>query len=217
MAALLLISASCSVWANPLEFTLHKLESDNPGPTLLIIGGIQGDEPGGFTAASMLVTDYKVSKGQIWVVPNLNFESIIKRSRGVHGDMNRKFSTIPSSDPEFQSKYNALEVTCQAMEGSEQRVLNQLDAGETPGTVSSVLNAISSETLQRADELCVEVAAHYGMPYQPGALEVGGPEAIGAEIYLTAMPSFLNNRMRTIAGGSAEVQRNIVAKAILQL
>ena len=103
MAALLLISASCSVWANPLEFTLHKLESDNPGPTLLIIGGIQGDEPGGFTAASMLVTDYKVSKGQIWVVPNLNFESIIKRSRGVHGDMNRKFSTIPSSDPEFQT------------------------------------------------------------------------------------------------------------------
>ena len=103
------------------------------------------------------------------------------------------------------------------MEGSEQRILNQLDAGETPGTVSSVLNAISSETLQHADELCVEVAAYYGLPYQPGALEVAGADAVGSEAYLTAMPSYLNNRMRTIAGGSAEVQRNIVAKAILQL
>ena len=125
--------------------------------------------------------------------------------------------TVLWQNYEFQAKYRALEVTCQAMEGSEQRVLNQLDAGETPGTVSSVLNAISSETLQKADELCVEVAAYYGMPYQPGALEVGGADAIGSDNYLTAMPSFLNNRMRTIAGGSAEVQRNIVAKAILQL
>ena len=63
--------------------------------------GIQGDEPGGFTAASMLVTNYKVTKGNIWVVPNLNFESIIKRSRGVHGDMNRKFKTLSKDDPEF--------------------------------------------------------------------------------------------------------------------
>ncbi|MEM9621010.1 MAG: acyl-CoA dehydrogenase family protein [Pseudomonadota bacterium] len=122
-----------------------------------------------------------------------------------------------AANPSFQNKYHALEVRCQAMEGSEMRVLNQLEAGETPGTVSSVLNAISSETLQHADELCVEVAAYYGIPYQPRALEVAGADAIGADVFLTAMPSFLNNRMRTIAGGSAEVQRNIVAKAILQL
>ncbi|MEM7293140.1 MAG: M99 family carboxypeptidase catalytic domain-containing protein, partial [Pseudomonadota bacterium] len=70
---------SCTASASELEFTLHKLTSDNPGPTLLIIGGIQGDEPGGFTAASMLVTDYQVTRGEVWVVPNLNFESIIKR------------------------------------------------------------------------------------------------------------------------------------------
>ena len=39
--------------ASSLQFTLHKLQSGVPGPTLLIIGGIQGDEPGGFTAASL--------------------------------------------------------------------------------------------------------------------------------------------------------------------
>lgn len=90
-----------SAFSQELKFSLHKLESDIPGPTLLVIGGIQGDEPGGFTAASMLVTDYKIDNGNVWVVPNLNFESIIKRSRGVYGDMNRKFKSLPKHDPEY--------------------------------------------------------------------------------------------------------------------
>ncbi len=87
--------------ANSLDFTLHKLGSDPNGPTILVIGGIQGDEPGGFTAASLLVTDYRIKKGNIWVVPNLNFKSIIERSRGVHGDMNRKFLSLAKADPEY--------------------------------------------------------------------------------------------------------------------
>ncbi len=84
-----------------LEFSLHKLESGKPGPTVLVVGGIQGDEPGGFHAASLLVTDYKVSQGSVWVVPNLNFESIVRRSRGVNGDMNRKFATLKEDDPDY--------------------------------------------------------------------------------------------------------------------
>lgn len=86
-----------------LQFSLHKLNSSEAGPRILVLGGIQGDEPGGFNAASLLVTDYKITKGSVWIVPNLNFESIIKRSRGIHGDMNRKFSHIKRSDPEYQA------------------------------------------------------------------------------------------------------------------
>lgn len=97
----LLSNTAFAAKANKLDFTLHKLESGLPGPTLLVIGGIQGDEPGGFTAASLLVTDYKVTRGSVWIVPNLNFLSIIKRSRGVHGDMNRKFLRLPKADPEY--------------------------------------------------------------------------------------------------------------------
>lgn len=81
-------------------FTLHKL-GDGQGPTLLVVGGIQGDEPGGFSAASLLVTHYKILKGSVWVVPNLNFPSIIHSSRGLHGDMNRKFAYLSPQDPEF--------------------------------------------------------------------------------------------------------------------
>lgn len=71
--------------------------------TLLIIGGIQGDEPGGFMAASLITTHYKIKKGSVWIVPNLNFYSIIKRNRGPFGDMNRKFAKISSTDPDYDS------------------------------------------------------------------------------------------------------------------
>ncbi|NOY14018.1 MAG: deacylase [Deltaproteobacteria bacterium] len=83
------------------DFTLHKQQGAQPGPTLLIVGGIQGDEPGGFNAAALLATRYRVQRGNLWVVPNLNFPSILQRSRGIYGDMNRKFDTLPESDPEY--------------------------------------------------------------------------------------------------------------------
>ena len=53
---LILIADLQQVQAVDFPFTLHKLQSGVAGPTILIIGGIQGDEPGGFTAASLLVT-----------------------------------------------------------------------------------------------------------------------------------------------------------------
>ena len=84
-----------------LDFTLHKVGPGQPGNIVLIVGGIQGDEPGGFNAASLLTTHYKVTRGGIWVVPNLNFLSIVKRTRGVYGDLNRKFAHLPETDPEY--------------------------------------------------------------------------------------------------------------------
>lgn len=70
--------------------------------TLLIVGGIQGDEPGGFMAASLISTHYEIEKGSVWIVPNLNFYSIIKSGRAPFGDMNRKFANLKKDDPEYE-------------------------------------------------------------------------------------------------------------------
>jgi hypothetical protein len=78
---------------------IKKGQDDNN--TLLIVGGIQGDEPGGFMAASLISTHYTITKGSVWIVPNLNFYSIIKRSRGPFGDMNRKFAKLSKKDPDY--------------------------------------------------------------------------------------------------------------------
>ncbi len=84
-----------------LDFSFFRLGTTNP--VMLIVGGIQGDEPGGFSAATLLATRYKVTHGTLWIVPNLNFPSIIKRKRGLHGDMNRKFAILDHTDPEYQT------------------------------------------------------------------------------------------------------------------
>ena len=87
---------------NTFNFDLIKKGVDDDN-TLLVIGGIQGDEPGGFISASLLATHYDITKGSVWIVPNLNFYSIIKRSRGPHGDMNRKFASLSKKDPEYDT------------------------------------------------------------------------------------------------------------------
>ena len=98
---ILLFSSSVSA-NNGFKFNLiQKGKQDNN--TLLVIGGIQGDEPGGFISASILATHYEITKGSIWIVPNLNFYSIIKRSRGPYGDMNRKFANLSKKDPEYET------------------------------------------------------------------------------------------------------------------
>ncbi|MDR2801574.1 MAG: deacylase [Desulfovibrio sp.] len=84
------------------HFNLLKMGGAD-GSTLLVIGGIQGDEPGGFSAAAILSFAYRIHKGRLWVVPDLNFPSILRRSRGVSGDMNRKFAALDVSDPEFEA------------------------------------------------------------------------------------------------------------------
>lgn len=84
------------------DFDLIKKGKDDNN-TLLVVGGIQGDEPGGFLSASLLATHYEVTKGSVWIVPNLNFYSIIKRSRGPYGDMNRKFASLSKNDPEYET------------------------------------------------------------------------------------------------------------------
>ncbi|WP_419654857.1 M99 family carboxypeptidase catalytic domain-containing protein [Campylobacter lanienae] len=81
------------------KFTLIKLGVDDNN-TVLVTGGIQGDEPGGFMSANLLARGYEITSGSLYVVPNLNMPSIIKRSRGVNGDMNRKFDIISDKDPE---------------------------------------------------------------------------------------------------------------------
>ena len=92
----------------PIDFHLFKLESkqestnENPNksPTLLLIGGIQGDEPGGFNATNVFLTHYKITKGIVWVIPVINPHSMLLNHRGIYDDMNRKFATLSPKDPE---------------------------------------------------------------------------------------------------------------------
>lgn len=96
-------------FAQNKPFKLYKKET-SIGDTLLVIGGIHGNEPGGYFSASVLATHYKISKGNLWVVPNLNFESLLRNSRGIYGDMNRKFDKITKDDKDYDDVIKIKEI-----------------------------------------------------------------------------------------------------------
>ena len=89
--------------AKNTPFNLYELKGDNDGSTLLVIGGIHGDEPGGYFAPSILADSYHILKGNVLVVPNLNPDSILAFKRGIYKDMNRKFAHIAPNDPDFDN------------------------------------------------------------------------------------------------------------------
>lgn len=102
ISLLLCLLLSTYAFSANLHYSLIKKESGKEGSTLLIIGGIHGDEPGGYFAPMLLAKHYTIQSGNVWIVPNLNFDSIVNNMRGINGDMNRKFSKMEPKDKDFE-------------------------------------------------------------------------------------------------------------------
>ncbi|MDR1049956.1 MAG: hypothetical protein LBP95_02525 [Deltaproteobacteria bacterium] len=83
----------------PDELEIYKIYGRHEGPTIMVLGGIQGDEPGGFLSAD-LYADMALKRGNLIVIPRANFKSIIEFDRGSAGDMNRKFAEVQETDPD---------------------------------------------------------------------------------------------------------------------
>ncbi|MDR2884911.1 MAG: hypothetical protein LBV09_07365 [Deferribacteraceae bacterium] len=82
------------------ELDVYTIKGRTEGNTMLILGGIQGDEPGGFLSAD-LYAELKLEKGNLIVIPRANLKSVILFNRGTDGDMNRLFTdNISESDME---------------------------------------------------------------------------------------------------------------------
>ncbi|MGN8382296.1 DL-carboxypeptidase Csd4 [Helicobacter pylori] len=84
-----------------IEKAPKNVEDRNKAPHLLLLAGIQGDEPGGFNATNLFLMHYSVLKGLVEVVPVLNKPSMLRNHRGLYGDMNRKFAALDKNDPEY--------------------------------------------------------------------------------------------------------------------
>ncbi len=93
-----------------------------------------------------------------------------------------------------------------------------LSQGGNPGPESSILKNLGSEMGQRLNELAVEALGYYADVHQPESRTVGSNvQAIGPEQGLVTFSNYFNMRASSIAGGTNEVQKNIVAKLVLGL
>ncbi|MBE7190256.1 acyl-CoA dehydrogenase family protein, partial [Jatrophihabitans endophyticus] len=120
-------------------------------------------------------------------------------------------------DPLFKARLTSLEVELTAIEMSVLRVLDSegRNGPGKPDPVSSVLKLKGSELQQEATELLVDVLGPNALPYREG-LETPDGFADPVEGSLDAFPTYFNWRKASIYSGSNEVQRTIIAKAILK-
>jgi alkylation response protein AidB-like acyl-CoA dehydrogenase len=172
-----------------------------------------GPENAGWTVAKYLL---EFERGGDAYTPNLyaRIEDVRRIARAEAADGSGRLI----DERAFAERLAEAEIAVQALEMIELQVLSDLSKGRNPGAVSSQMKIRGSETLQALDHLGVEALAWYAAPFEPEARELGHNEPTATPDYgITAMPLYLNNRASTIYAGSNEIQRNIVAKAVLVL
>jgi len=83
-----------------IKLRIHVFRSKNPGPTLLVMGGVHGDEINGVETVRKMVEDktfHNLEKGSVIAIPLLNVYGFINFSRDASDgkDVNRSFPGNP--------------------------------------------------------------------------------------------------------------------------
>jgi pimeloyl-CoA dehydrogenase large subunit len=122
-------------------------------------------------------------------------------------------------DERFREKVAAVEVELKALEMTQMRVLSE-DRQRTsnlPNPKSSILKIKGSEIQQKTTELLLEIAGPLALAYrpEPDDPEFASNQASASDWAAPVAPGYFNYRKVSIYGGSNEIQRNIIAKAVL--
>ncbi len=118
-------------------------------------------------------------------------------------------------DSRFREKLAATEIELKALELTQMRVVaNEHKNGKgKPDPASSILKIKGSEIQQTITELLLEITGPFALPYAPED-DKSNEEASWAT---HVAPGYFNYRKVSIYGGSNEIQRNIITKAVLGL
>ena len=112
----------------------------------------------------------------------------------------------PVADPALRARLVQAYIEDRLMKFTNQRAADRRRAGQPPGPEGSISKLFFSEHTQRLQNLAVDLEG-------PAAL--AWPE--GDRWLKNTAWSFLRVRSKTIAGGTSEVQRNILGERVLGL
>ena len=214
-----------------ISFLLIDLES--PGITITPIVSLDGQVEQCqvfFDAVKVPCANLVGAENDGWSVA----KSLLEFERGGHNftiDVKKQLRKIHSqakltpwgektraADPVFQHRLAEAEIDALALEHTELRIKGAVEAGGNPGALSSLVKVVGTELGQRLNELSIDLV---GPAAAPQCLEALDPNHKGdtpvPEHALTAMAEYINNRAATIYGGTAEIQRTIIAKKVLGL
>ena len=178
---------------NSVFFTDVKVPAEN----------LIGEEGKGWTYAKFLLAHERFG---IAGVPNQKYSLKLLKER-----------TKDFADDDLKKKIADYEIELSALEFTELRTLAALANGGHPGAESSIIKIKGTELQQRLTEMYVEAAGQYILPYEgpEGFNSNNTPASNVSDFSSQAISRYLNFRKTSIYGGSNEIQKNIIAKAIL--
>jgi alkylation response protein AidB-like acyl-CoA dehydrogenase len=118
-------------------------------------------------------------------------------------------------DADFQARLADVEMDLMALEFTELRVLAAMADGGNPGPEASLLKLKGTELQQAIHQLSLQFGAYAG-----GTVRSSLPDSVCNSWHQfgdSVRFDYLYGRASTIYGGSNEVQKNIIAKAVLGL
>ncbi len=141
-----------------IHINIHVYRSKNPGPTMLILGGLHGDEVNGVEIVRRIVASSSLNslqKGSVIAIPLLNVFGFINFSRTVTDgkDVNRSFPG---------SKMGSLASRVAYMMRNE--ILPNIDFGIDFHTGGSTINNHPQLRVTRGDERALELAKVFASP-----------------------------------------------------
>ena len=164
-----------------------------------------GDEDRGWTVAKSLLGDERLMVSRVAenrrILANLRETLEHQLSRGsVVLDATRK-------------AVNELDIRLQALETTSLRILTAFDGGGDIGAEPSMLKLKGSELVQAQDEVLFTLIDYLALPLDTAT----GGAAVTPDWAEYIASGRYHHRGFTIAGGSSEVQHNIIAKQVLGL
>jgi alkylation response protein AidB-like acyl-CoA dehydrogenase len=175
------------------------------------VGNRVGDENRGWDYAKYLLSNERTGSARV----------------GISKERLRRLKTLAAGgerplldDPLFRARLVALEVELQAHEMTTLRVLadEQRRGGTMPNPLSSMLKMRGTEIQQAVSELFLELAGPRALRDREWGSAAPADAADGDSAWIaTVAPTYFNWRKLSIFGGSNEIQRNILARAVLGL
>ena len=170
-----------------------------------------GEENKGWSYAKYLLSNERFGIAR---VPQSKYQ--LKQLKNIAGIQLSEGAPL-IEDRDFRSKIADVELELKALEITNLRVMLTSAKTACP-TLSSMLKIKGSEVQQRISELLMEALGPYGLAYQPHANDdAANTPVVGPEFGAMLTPKYLNNRKISIYGGTNEIQRNIMTKAVLGL
>jgi alkylation response protein AidB-like acyl-CoA dehydrogenase len=167
-----------------------------------------GEENKGWTYAKFLLGNERTSMAGIG------------RSTRYLGRLKQIVKTeVGEDDPafgEFIREIARVELDVLALEATELRIIAQMSRGIDPGPAASLFKIRGTEIFQRITDLTHQAIGNYGLAIREHPV-TANRFMPGPDYGHTATEKYLNSRKLSIYGGSNEIQRNIIAKAVLGL